>query len=142
MNDTYQSIPWPYKSKVFPNSIDYQKSLHIMLTILNNRKSHKDRVPALSKKSAWIIAHMKETYNFIPHLKSQNIYHHDGLYQAVIKEYFIFFTHICAPQVTLKEVKLPLREKCLNMSTVIIFSKGLSYKIIDHFQLDYEEENN
>ncbi|MGH2183052.1 hypothetical protein ACQ10C_15800, partial [Enterococcus faecalis] len=64
MNDTYQSIPWPYKSKDFPGSIDYRQSLHIMHTILNSRKSHKNRVPALSKKSAWIIAHMKETYNF------------------------------------------------------------------------------
>ncbi len=50
MNDTYQSIPWPYKSKDFPDSIDYRQSLHIMLTILNSRKSHKVRVPALSKK--------------------------------------------------------------------------------------------
>lgn len=141
MNDTYQSIPWPYKSKDIPDSIDYRQSLHIMLTILNSRKSHKYRVPALSKKSAWIIAHMKETYNFIPHLKSQNIYYHDSLNQAVIEEYFIFFTHVCAPQAIPKEVRLALGEKFLNTTTDdIIFSKGLSYKIIDHFQLDYEKE--
>ena len=140
MNDTYQSIPWPYKSKDFPDSIDYRQSLHIMLTILNSRKSHKNRVPVLSKKSAWIIAHMKETYNFIPHLKSQNIYFHNSLNQAAIEEYFIFFTHICAPQVIPKEIKIVLGETFLNATTDITFSRTLSFKVIDHFQLDYEEE--
>ncbi|BDC77740.1 transcriptional regulator (plasmid) [Enterococcus faecalis] len=140
MNDTYQSIPWPYKSKDFPDSIDYRQSLHIMLTILNNRKNYKNRVPALSKKSAWIIAHMKETYNFIPHLKSQNIYFHNSLNQAAIEEYFIFFTHICAPQAIPKEVKIVLGKIFLNATTDITFSKTLSCKVIDHFQLDYEEE--
>ncbi|MDB1624915.1 helix-turn-helix domain-containing protein [Enterococcus faecalis] len=140
MNDTYQSIPWPYKSKHFPDSIDYRQSLHIMLTILNSRKSHKNHMPVLSKKSAWIIAHMKETYNFIPHLKSQNTYFHNSLNQAIIEEYFIFFSHICTPQVVPKEVKLALGEKFLNTSTDIIFSKVLSYRIIDYFQLDYEDE--
>lgn len=140
MNDTYQSIPWPYKSKNFPNSIDYRQSLHIMLTILESRKSYKDRMPSLSKKSAWIINHMKETYNTIPHLKSQNTYFLNSLNQAVIEEYFIFFTHICAPQVIPKEVKIVLGEIFLNATTDITFSRTLSYKVIDHFQLNYEEE--
>ena len=140
MNDTYQSIPWPYKSKYFPDSIDYQQPLHIMLTILNSRKGQKERVPALNKKSAWIIAHMKETYYFIPHLKNQNIYFNNSLNQVVIEEHFIFFTHIFAPQVVPTEVKLALGEKFLNTSTDIIFSKTLSHRIIEHFQLDYEKE--
>lgn len=83
---------------------------------------------------------MKETYNFIPHLKSQNIYFHNSLNQAAIEEYFIFFTHICAPQVVPKKVKVALGDKFLNTSTDIIFSKILSYRIIDYFQLDFEEE--
>lgn len=140
MNDTYQSIHWPYKSKDFPDSIDYQQSLHIFLTILNKRKGHKERIPELSKKSAWIIAHLKETYNFIPHLKSQNIYFHDSLSQAAIDEYFIFFTHICAPQVIPKEVKLALGKKFLNASTDVIFSRDLSIRVIEHFHLDYDKE--
>ncbi|MBI0603805.1 helix-turn-helix domain-containing protein [Enterococcus faecalis] len=140
MNDTYQSIPWPYKSKDLPDSNDYRQSLHIILTILNSRKSQKERVPVLSKKSAWIIAHMKENYNFIPNLKSQNMYFYNSLNHAAIEDYFIFFTHVYAPQVVPKEVKVTLGEKFLNTSTDIIFSKKLSYKIIDHFHLDYEVE--
>ncbi|OUZ27869.1 hypothetical protein A5806_002645 [Enterococcus faecium] len=143
MNDTYQSIPWPYNNDNFPAYIDYRQSLHIVLTIINSRKGKEEYIPDLNTKIDFITSCMKKTYNFISYLKKKYPYLRDILNpNAKEEKYLIFFTHICAPRVIPKKIKLSLGKKFLNTSTDIIFSKSLSYKIIEHFQLDYQEEKN
>lgn len=138
MNDTYNTVPWPYKTNDLYKNINFHQSLDIVLTILSSRKKYFPLITPLSKKSHWIISNMKDTHNFIPNLKRQNIAFQNILSGILIEEYFIFFTHICAPQVIPKEIKIALGKSFLQAPTDISFSKNLSHKIIEKFHLDYE----
>lgn len=141
MNDTYHSLPWPYTTKDLPQHINFRQSLHIMLTIINSRKNSNATVPKLKPKSSWIISQMKETYNFIPDFKLKNTYYEDSLNETEIEDYFIFFTHIYSPHLIPKDIKVSLGKQFLYAPEHLsLFSRNLSFKIINEFQLDYHEE--
>ncbi|WP_235503423.1 helix-turn-helix domain-containing protein [Enterococcus faecium] len=112
MNNTYQSIPWPYNNDNFPAYIDYRQSLHIVLTIINSRKGKEEYIPDLNTKIDFITSCMKKTYNFISYLKKNYPYFRD-IFNPNAKEekYLIFFTHICAPRVIPKKNKTLFRKK-------------------------------
>lgn len=141
MNDTYHSLPWPYATKDLPQYINSRQSLNIILTILTSRTDRQIVVPALNEKSTWIISQMKENYNFIPSIKIKNTFFEHCFDETILEDYFIFFTHICAPQAIPKEIKIALGKIFLYKTTdVSLFSRNLAYKIIEEFQLNYHKE--
>lgn len=141
MKDTYHSLPWPYTNKDLPQEVNLQQPLHILLSILNIRKSQKNSMPSLNIKSHWVVSQMKQVYNFIPELKQQQDYFKNNFKEIITEDYFIFFTHIYAPQTIPKDKKISLGEIFYNTpESVSLLPKTISCKILKEFHLNYSNE--